>query len=83
MALKMNVSRLGLQIPDAYIRIDRLMGGKRFGWQAEVGIYASHAQHRPIDVFGVDCAFVDNEHPLATIYRAVKETPEFKNALDV
>lgn len=39
MAIKTNYNFKGIIIPDAYIRIDRLFGSSKEGWNSLVGVY--------------------------------------------
>ena len=49
MALKTPYLFRGINIPDAYVRIDRISGGKQQGsWQGEFSIYQSEVAANPI-----------------------------------
>jgi hypothetical protein len=39
MAIQTNYNFNGIEVKDAYIRIDRLFGSKREGWNSLVGVY--------------------------------------------
>ena len=41
MALSANIKFKGIALPSAYIRVDRVFGGKKEGWNSVVGVYAS------------------------------------------
>lgn len=82
MAIACNYDYKGLTVPSAYIRVDHLFGGKRGGWGANIGIYASSEQQDPITQMGVNAAYVANESPLVTLYHALKELPAFAGAVD-
>ena len=41
MALSANIKFKGIALPSTYIRVDRVFGGKKEGWNSVVGVYAS------------------------------------------
>lgn len=82
MAISCNYDFKGLTIPSAYIRVDHLFGGKRGNWGANVGVYASSEHSDPITQFGINAAYVADEIPLVTLYRALKEVPACAGATD-
>ena len=82
MAITKSISLRGITIPGAYIRIDRIMGGKYSGVQAEAGIYSAAGVSQPLDVIGFSFAFDDNQDVLQTAYAALKQIPEFADATD-
>lgn len=82
MALSQLISFRGVTIPSAYIRVDRITGGKYSGFNAEVGIYASPGESLPIDNFGVPFLFVEGQDVITSAYLAVKAIPNFVTAED-
>jgi hypothetical protein len=49
MAITQSLTVRGILLPEAYIRIDRLTGGKAAGFQAEAGLYARQDVSLPLD----------------------------------
>mgnify|MGYP000417383661 CR=1 FL=1 len=41
MALQTALNFKGIDLPAAYVRVDRIFGGKCEGWNSVVGVYAS------------------------------------------
>lgn len=76
MALSTNIKFKGVALPSAYIRVDRVFGGKKEGWNSVVGVYASSESaetESPLETFNQPTAYVAEENPLALIYTALKE----------
>jgi len=82
MALMQAIEVRGVTLPAAYIRVDRITGGKYAGFNAEVGIYASAGVSLPLDNFGLAFTFVSGQDLLETAYFAVKALPNFSSAAD-
>ena len=82
MAITQYLTVRGILLPEAYIRIDRLTGGKYAGFQAEAGLYASRDVSFPLDTVGFAFDFVVGEDLLVTAYAALKRLPEFTEAKD-
>lgn len=94
MAIKLNFIWRGVTIPQAYVRIDHISGGKREErvtpsmpgtavWQASVGIYADPSQDVPILVLSVTVPISNiNQSPFISLYAALKAMPEFAGAVD-
>jgi len=82
MAITQSLTVRGIVLPEAYIRIDRLTGGKYAGFQAEVGLYARQDVSLPLDTVGFAFGFVAGQDLLETAYAALKGLPEFKEAKD-
>ena len=94
MAIKLNFIWRGVTIPQAYVRIDHIQGGKREErvtpsmsgtavWQASVGVYADSGQNVPILVLGISVPITDiNESPFIPLYAALKAMPDFAGAVD-
>lgn len=82
MAITKSVSFRGITLPSAYIRVDRIMGGKRTGFQAEVGVYAEANVDLPLTTFGLSFNFDEGKDILPTAYDAMKSLPEFADATD-
>ena len=47
MAIKTNYNFKGIEVKDAYIRVDRLWGSSKEGWTALVGVYNKTTQEIP------------------------------------
>ena len=82
MAITKTISLRGITIPDAYIRVDRIMGGKYSGFQAEAGIYAGPDVQQPLEIIGFTFAFAAGEDLMETAYEAAKSVPEFAGCSD-
>lgn len=54
MALQASINFNGIAIPKAYIRVSRVFGGKREGWNSVVDIYADEAYANPAPVLKED-----------------------------
>lgn len=93
MAITLNLPYLGLLIPNAYIRIDQVTGGKREGgpvpdspklaiWRGTAGVYASKEQDQPILQAFVIVPFISDQSPFPALYEALKLLPEFAGSVD-
>lgn len=82
MALKKALSHRGLEVPQGYIRVDRLNGGKAMGFHVEAGIYASKGQTQPLDVVTASFDYDPAKDVYVQAYAAVKALPQFSDALD-
>ena len=82
MAITQSLLVRGVVLPAAYIRIDRLTGGKYAGFQAEAGLYARQDVSFPLDTVGFAFDFVVGEDLLETAYAALKRLPDFTEAKD-
>lgn len=94
MAIKIPMTWRGISIPNAYIRVDRIQGGKRENrstpqepgeaiWHATVGIYADENQLAPALTLTVTAPMTGEDRPFAVLYAALKALPEFSGAVDV
>ncbi len=86
MALTQSITFGGIEIPNAYIRIDRIFGGKREGWNSVVSVYASQeaaADCEPLKQFNVPAEYsAIEENPYILLYRAIKGLDEYAEATD-
>lgn len=82
MAITKSVSFRGITLPNAYMRVDRIMGGKYSGFQAEAGIYAAAGEPQPLTTVGFSFEYVAGQDVLPTAYDAMKTIPEFADATD-
>jgi hypothetical protein len=82
MAIQCAVDFNGLQIPNAYIRIDRIFGGKREGWNSVVGVYANAEAAAPVETFNASAPYVADECPFCAVYTALKTLDRFADAVD-
>ncbi len=82
MAITKSVSFRGITLPNAYMRIDRIMGGKYSGFQVEAGIYAAAGEAQPLTMVGFSFEYVAGQDVLPTAYAAMKTIPEFADATD-
>jgi len=86
MALSQAIDFNGIAVPSAYIRIDRIFGGKREGWNAVVSVYASAdaaATCEPLEQFNASTEYsAIEENPYVLLYRAIKGMDEYAEAKD-
>lgn len=93
MAITLNMNWRGVNIPNAYVRIDHTRGGKRENrhtpqmpgeaiWHAVVGVYASSEETVPIFTVDVIVPFTAEESPFPSLYATLKMAPEFEGAID-
>lgn len=93
MAIQLDFTWRGVMVPNAYVRIDHIAGGKRENrptpdhpgeavWQAVAGIYATAQEPVPILQVGLVVPFVDDQSPFVPLYEALKLLPEFAGATD-
>lgn len=94
MALQKTITYRGLTIPNAYIRVDTMAGGKRERratpqtsgeavWAATVGIYADAGQGMPVIEMEITVPFDPAQRPMPQIYAALKALPDLSEATDV
>lgn len=75
MALQTALNFKGIDLPAAYVRVDRIFGGKREGWNSVVGVYASAeaaADQQPLETFNQAAEYVAQANQLALVYAALK-----------
>ena len=83
MAITVNKEIKGIQVNNAYIRIDRIFGGKKEGWNSLVGVYANAEATEPIEQFNCPAPYDKNEtNPFVIIYGAIKQLEGFEQATD-
>lgn len=94
MAIQCNFVWRGITIPNAYIRIDFVSGGKRMNgvtpeqptesvWQGDAGIYGNKDEKTPLFVTSVRTPWNGEQSPYPVLYEALKSQPEFSGAIDV
>lgn len=75
MALQTVLNFKGINLPAAYIRVDRIFGGKCEGWNSVIGVYASAeaaADQPPLETYNQSAEYVAEENPIALVYEALK-----------
>lgn len=75
MALQTALNFKGIDLPAAYVRVDRIFGGKREGWNSVVGVYASAeaaADQQPLETYNQATEYVAEASPIALVYAALK-----------
>lgn len=93
MAIMLDLSWRGVVVPNAYVRVDRITGGKReFSpnpqvpgqsvWVGVFGIYANPSESVPLWAVEVIIPFDTEESPFPGLYAALKESPDFSNGVD-
>lgn len=86
MALQISKDFNGITIPSAYVRIDRIFGGKKEGWSSVVGVYASAeaaTDKAPLETFNQAAEYVSGENPYASIYAALMAREDMAGAVKV
>lgn len=89
MAIQANINFSGLIVPTAYVRIDRIFGGKREGWNALVSIYADSAHAADgvtpaLEQFNCATAYdKKNADPYALVYAEIAKLPRFVGGIAV
>ena len=87
MALQLKHDFNGIALAAAYVRVDRVFGGKREGWAALVSVYASAeaaaSGSAPLEQFNISTGYVADQHPLPALYAALKADLRFAAAIDV
>lgn len=83
MAITVNKEIKGIQVNNAYVRIDRIFGSKREGWSSLVGVYANAEAPEPIDMFNCSVPYLAEEsNPYALLYSAIKTIDGYESAVD-
>ena len=85
MAITQSYDFQGVTISNAYIRVDRVYGGKREGWNSVVSVYASQEAAEtctPLEQFNQSAPYDECEmNPYKKLYTALK-AEKFKEATD-
>lgn len=86
MALQTELDFRGIPLKNAYIRVDRLYGGKQENsYGSVVGIYAdqaaAEAKQPPLDQFNFTVPYVADEHPFTLLYAGLK-ADKYPDAVD-
>ncbi len=86
MALQQARTFRGISVPSAYIRVDRVFGGKRENWTGVVGIYSdasSAIDQHPLETFNFGVAYDEEQaNPIEAVYLALKASSDFSSAVD-
>lgn len=72
MAIKTIYSYKGLEVTEAIIRVERLFGSSRDGWDSLVKVYSKDYSN-PIDEFNFKVEFKEDERGYITIYKSLTE----------
>lgn len=86
MALQIAKDFNGIAIPSAYVRIDRIFGGKKEGWNSVVGVYASAEaaiDKAPLETYNQSAEYKPDESPYASVYAALKAREDMVDARDI
>lgn len=62
---------LGGTIKNAYIKLDRIWGGKNENWNAWVHIYKNQLDTTPTHVFSVQAQYIEGQNPYDALYGEV------------
>ena len=60
----------GKEVKNAYLKLERVWGSPKEGWNAFVGVYERNATH-PVETFHVTTPFVDGVNPFDSLYATV------------
>lgn len=58
-------------IKSAYIKIERIWGSKKEGWNAFVGVYSRKINTVPDEIFNIHADFVDYVNPFSILYEKI------------
>lgn len=89
MAIQASMNFNGIIISLAYIRIDRIFGGKREGWNSLVGIYANAAHAAdgvtaPLEQFNHATDYDPlNLNAMELVYKSLSKLPRFAAGIAV
>lgn len=84
MALQLSKDFNGIILPAAYVRVDRIFGGKKEGWNSVVGVYASAEaakENAPLETFNQAAEYVSGENPYISLYAALKSREDMAGAM--
>jgi len=86
MAKQVSISFKGIELPEAYVRINRVFGGKKEGWNAVVGVYkdaeAAKEMTNTLDVYNVTAEYsTDEMNPFTLLYAAIAD--KYETSIDV
>lgn len=70
MAIKTTYNYKGLEVTEAIIRVERLFGSSKDGWDSLVKVYNKDYSN-PIDEFNFQVPFKEDERGYKTIYDAL------------
>lgn len=93
MAITCNYSWRGITVPNAYIRVENVNGGKRENrptpqmageaiWVGHIGIYASSTEPVPINTLTLIIPWDGEVSPYNLFYAELKAMSEFSGATD-
>lgn len=73
MAIQCNYDFNGILIPNAYIRVDRVTGSSKEGWNSLVGVYNVVGDEKKlITQFNKSTSYSENERGYVSLYNALK-----------
>lgn len=72
MAITTTYNYKGLEVNEAIIRVERLFGSSKDGWDSLVKVYNKDYSN-PIDEFNFKAEFKEDERGYITIYKALVE----------
>lgn len=79
MGINANYVSKDVEIKDAYIRIERIWGSSREGWNAWVGVYQNQNDVTPVvPLIHIQAAYVEGESPFTILYTAIEKYPNIK-----
>lgn len=84
MALKKNFTTdAGIELADAYIRVEHLLIQNKNHLSYRVRVYATDEAKFSIDETHLSCSYdINGKNPIAQAYAHVKSLPEFADAVD-
>lgn len=73
MAIKTNYNFKGIEVKDAYIRVDRLWGSSKENWTALVGVYNITTEEVPAIEADEENGVIAQEATTRTVYNKLEE----------
>lgn len=85
MALLASITLRGVELPAAYVRVERVFGGKHEGWSCLASVYASQQAAAggaaPLEQFNHAADYAMGVEPYGRLYAAIK-AERFAGAAD-
>lgn len=73
MAIKCNLTIKGVSLPEAYVRINRIFGGKDDEkWTARYDVHANDSKDGALETDNIEAPYVAGQNPYETVYEAMK-----------
>ena len=82
MAIKTNYNFKGIEVKDAYIRVDRLWGSSKEGWNSLVGVYNITVENVPAVKMDEASGVVAQEATAIEVFNLVEEFNHSANYIE-